>query len=132
MKHTTSTSIGLLVIRVGLGSLMLVSHGWGKLVGFSGLTGSFPDPLGLGSTLTLILAVFAEVLCSILLIVGLGTRFAAVPLLATMLVAALIVHAADPWARQEFALVYAVGFLALIFTGGGQFALDRFVRLKKR
>jgi len=132
MKTETATSIGLLVLRLGVGVMMLVAHGWGKLIGFSDLAGKFPDPLGVGSTTTLVLAVFAEVVCALLIILGLGTRFAAVPLLVTMLVAAFIVHADDPWARKEFALLYAIPFLTLIFTGGGRFALDRFVKIRRR
>jgi putative oxidoreductase len=132
MKAETATSIGLLVLRLGVGLMMLVAHGWGKLAGFSELTTKFPDPLGLGPTVTLLLAIFAEVVCALLIVVGLGTRFAAVPLLVTMLVAAFIVHADDPWARQEFALLYAIPFLTLIFTGGGRFALDRVVSIKRR
>ncbi len=132
MKAETTTSIGLLILRLGVGLMMLMAHGWGKLVGFGDLASRFPDPLGVGSTTSLILAVFAEVICSLLLIVGLGTRFAAVPLLITMLVAAFVVHADDPWGKQEFALLYAIPFLTLIFTGGGRFALDTVVKIKRR
>jgi putative oxidoreductase len=131
MKKTNWNDIGLLVLRVGVGGFMLVAHGWGKLAGFGGLAGTFPDPIGLGSTVSLVLAIFAEVLCALLIVVGLGTRFAAVPLLVTMLVAALVVHADDPWSKKEFALLYAIPFLTLIFTGGGGYALDSLIRWKK-
>jgi len=132
MRNDTWISLGLLVLRVGVGAFMLVGHGWGKLLGFTELSGSFPDPIGVGSTLSLTLAILAEVLCSLLLIVGLGTRFAAVPLLITMLIAAFVVHADDPWAKQEFALLYAIPYITLLLTGGGRFALDRVVRVKVR
>ncbi len=131
MKNTPWNDIGLLVLRLGVGAFMLVAHGWGKLAGFGDLAGRFPDPIGLGSTFSLALAIFAEVLCALLVILGLGTRFAAVPLLATMLVAAFVVHADDPWSKKEFALLYAIPFLTLIFTGGGRFALDSLIRWKK-
>ena len=132
MTQDTARSIGLLVLRLGVGLMMLLAHGWGKLVGFSDLAEKFPDPLGIGPTTTLVLAIFAEVVCALLIVVGLGTRFAAVPLLVTMLVAAFVVHADDPWARQEFALLYAIPFLTLVFTGGGRFALDSVVKIKRR
>lgn len=131
MRHETATSLGLLVLRVGVGGMMLAAHGWSKLIRYPELLGKFPDPLGLGPAVTLTLAVLAEVVCALLVILGLGTRIAAVPLLVTMLVAAFVVHADDPWARQEFALLYAVPFLALVFTGGGRFALDRVVKLRR-
>lgn len=124
-----SADLGLLILRVSIGSMMLFGHGLPKLLAFSEKAATFSDPLGVGSTASLVLAIVGEVVASALLIVGLGTRLAAVPLLITMLVAALLVHGDDPWARKEFALLYAVPALALIFTGPGRFALDaRFVR----
>ena len=54
------------------------------------------------------------------------------PLLITMLVAALIIHAEDPWARKELALLYAVPAIALIFTGAGRFSIDGLIWKKKR
>ena len=45
MKEDTARSIGLLVLRLGVGLMMLTAHGWGKLAGFSDLADRFPDPL---------------------------------------------------------------------------------------
>ena len=115
---------GLCWLRVATGLLMLLAHGWPKLVSFGTLSSRFADPLGVGPTASLALAVFAEVFCAALLVVGLATRLAAVPLLITMLVAAFIVHADDPWSRQEFALLYAVPFVALMIGGAGRLSLD--------
>ena len=112
-------------MRVWIGSTMAIAHGWPKLSTFSERLNTFPDPLGVGSPISLVMAVFAEVICAVLIILGLGTRLAAIPLLIAMLVAAFIVHSGDPWAKKEFALLFAVPFLMLIFTGGGRFSLDR-------
>jgi len=103
---------------------MLFAHGWGKLKGFSAISGKFPDPLGIGSAPSLAMAVFAEVFCAIALILGLFTRAAAIPLLITMIVAAFIVHGANPFQKKEFALLYAIPFLVLILTGAGKFSID--------
>ena len=70
----------LLFLRLFIGGMML-SHGWAKLASFSTLSATFPDPLGVGSTLSLLLILFAEVGCSCLLIFGLMTRLAALPLM---------------------------------------------------
>lgn len=131
MNDSTTASIGLLILRIGIGSFMLFAHGWGKLAGFAELADKFPDPIGLGSTLSLALAVFAEVVCSLLIIFGLGTRLASVPFLVTMLVAAFVVHADDPWGKKEFALLYAIPALSLVFTGGGRFSLDHLIRKRR-
>lgn len=103
---------------------MLLGHGLTKLLEFSTKVDTFADPLGVGSGASLALAIFGEVVCSALLVLGLGTRVAAIPLLITMLVAAMIVHADDPWARKELALLYAVPALTLLLTGPGRFSLD--------
>ena len=117
--------LGLLFLRLSVGAFMIFGHGWGKLSGFEEIAPNFPDPLGLGSSsLSLGMAVFAEVFCPIAVMIGMGTRFAAIPLVFTMLIAAFVVHGGDPWSKKEFALLYAVPFLTLILTGPGRFSLD--------
>jgi putative oxidoreductase len=105
--------------------MMLFGHGLGKLTHYSQRASEFPDPLGVGSTVSLGLVVGAEFFCSIAITLGFLTRAAAVPLLTTMLVAAFVIHAGDPWARQEFALIYGATYLALVFTGAGRYSLDQ-------
>ncbi len=124
--NTTDSRIGsgLFVLRVAVGGFMLSFHGWGKLTSFGTRLETFGDPLGIGSPLSLILTVFAEFFCSLALVLGFMTRAAAVPLLITMLVVVTIVHADDPWNKKEFALLYAIPFLTLVFTGAGKYSLD--------
>ena len=117
------TSIGLLILRIGAGGLMLVNHGWDKLVGFKAAWGSFPNPLGVGNELSQIVTVFAEFFCSIAVILGLKTKLASLPLLIVMLVAGFIVHAGDSLAQKEMALIYATCFGSLSLLGGGRYAL---------
>jgi putative oxidoreductase len=121
-------ALGLLMMRVAAGGMLLFGHGWAKLIGFAERSATFPDPLGIGSpAVSLGLAVFAEVACAAAVVVGLATRLAAIPVVFTMLVAAFVVHAGDPWSRKELALLYALPFATLIFTGAGRFAADRYV-----
>jgi len=117
------SDLGLLILRLSLGGMML-THGLPKLLNFSERANSFADPIGLGSSFSLFLAVGAEVGCSLLLILGAFTRLAVLPLMVTMLVAALIVHSADPFAKKEMALLYFFPYLTLLLTGPGKFALD--------
>jgi len=116
--------IGLLVFRVVFGGLMLLQHGYPKLTGFSAKAGSFPDPIGMGSELSLSLAVSAEFFCAALVIVGLATRIAAIPLIITMAVAVFYIHGADPLADKEMALLYGTAFLTLFLSGPGRLSLD--------
>lgn len=123
-------SLGLLVLRVGLGAQMAALHGYGKLAKFEELSGVFPDPLGVGRTASLALATGAEFFMSILVVLGLFTRLTALPLVVTMAVAAFIIHADDPWSDKEMALLYLAGFLALFLAGAGRFSLDSVIRRK--
>lgn len=127
----TVTALGLLVLRVGVAGIMLLSHGLGKFQKFSELASSFPDPLGVGNQLSLTLAVGAEFFCSALVILGLLTRLACVPLIITMCVAAFIIHAADPWQKQEFAIMFLIPFVVILIAGPGKFSLDRILFGKK-
>ena len=104
--------------------MMLFGHGLPKLLAFSEKVQTFPDPLGLGSQMSLILAIFAEVFCAAAVMFGVMTRYAAIPLVVTMLVAAALVHGDDPWQKKEAALCFLFPFVCLIIAGGGKFALD--------
>ena len=123
-KQQQLKDVGLFLMRLGAGAVMLFAHGSDKLVNFSSISPGFPDPLGLGSTFSLILVVFAEFFCSLAIIFGIFTRYAAIPLFFNMLVAAFIVHNADPWARKELAIVFMIIFITLFFTGGGRYSID--------
>lgn len=119
----TQISAGLLVLRVAFGCFMLV-HGIQKAMGFSAMSETFPDPMGVGNQLSLMMAIGAEVGCSILLIVGLGTRLAVIPLAFTMIVALFVIHSADPWKVKELAALFLTVYAVIFLTGPGCFSVD--------
>ncbi len=121
----------LLIARLAVALLML-NHGYPKLTELlAGGEIQFADPLGIGVTLSLILTVFAEFLCSILIGLGLFTRLSSIPLMITMFVAVFIVHGVDSIDRKELAILYLVLYIMLFVFGGGKFSLDYLVRGKK-
>lgn len=116
---------GLLFLRMSVGLFIVFGHGWGKLLNFGTMSTQFPDPIGLGSTVSLVLVVFAEVFCGLAFALGLVTRFSALPLIIFMLVAATVQHADDPWQKKEFALLYLIPFVTVFLSGPGKYSLDR-------
>ena len=115
--------IGLLILRLGFGGLMM-THGWSKLQKLIAGNTSFGDPLGIGEVPSLILATGAEFFCALLVVLGVKTRWTAIPLVITMVVATFVAHAGDPLGAKELALVYLTGFLGLALTGGGSISVD--------
>jgi putative oxidoreductase len=122
-----STDVALLVLRLWLGLSMLWLHGAGKFMNLINGSSQFADPIGIGQLPSLILAVLAEAVCSILLALGLFTRFAALLLAITMGVAFFIAHggALKGQGNGELAFIYLAGFVTLFFAGAGKYSVDK-------
>jgi putative oxidoreductase len=116
-----------LILRLTFGLLML-SHGIQKLMKFMDGNMEFGDPIGIGVTASLALTIFAEVLCSALLVIGLWTRLALIPLIVTMAVAAFIVHINDDLGTMEPALLYLLSYCALFLLGSGKYSVDAILK----
>ncbi|HMS34214.1 MAG TPA: DoxX family protein [Ignavibacteria bacterium] len=124
------SDLTLLLMRIGVGALML-SHGAGKFLKlFGDEPVKFSDPLGVGATASLAMAVFAEVFCSIFLIFGFATRLSVVPLIITMLVAVLLIHTHDPFPKKELPLLYIIIYLAIGIFGAGKYSVDNLIYKK--
>lgn len=119
----TYTNLASLVLRISFGGMML-THGWGKFNRLLAGDLSFADPIGIGEVPTLILAVLAEFVSPIFLIAGFKTRIASILPALTMLVAAFIIHANDPWGNKEFPLLYLFGYAGIYLLGSGKYSLD--------
>lgn len=137
MKKVYNTSLpdksghmALLIFRVLAGGFML-THGIPKLQRlFSGEEIKFADPYGLGPEVSFVLVIFAEFLCSILVIMGLLTRLAVIPLMITMATAVIFAHADDPFGVKEKPLLFLLIFGLLFVFGSGRYSVDR--QLEKR
>lgn len=113
----------LLAVRIIFG-LLLMTHGIQKLGNFGTLAaGAFPDPLGVGSQLSVSLAIFGELFCSIAFIFGFLYRLSMIPMIVTMLVAFVFAHKGSV-TEGELAFVYLIVFLFLYAAGPGKYALD--------
>lgn len=122
--NQTAVDTGLLILRIGIACFML-THGWPKLMKLlEGGEIQFLDPFGLGATPSFILAIFAEVVCSVLILFGLATRWATIPLIITMLVAIFVAHATDGFQKQELPAHYVLVYVFLLLSGPGKYSLD--------
>jgi putative oxidoreductase len=118
---------GLLLLRLWIGLSMLLLHGWPKLKAWSTMAAQFPDPLHIGHKASLALLLVSEVGGSLLIVLGLFTRFAALMGIISLSVAFFMVHAASLKAGPgsgELAFIYAAGYVTLLFAGGGHMAVD--------
>jgi len=126
------TDIALLLLRLCFGGLMFINHGIPKVARLNAEGGiKFADPLGMGPEISLWLALFAELGCAALVVLGLFTRLATVPLIITMAVAAFIVHGDDPFKEMEGALLFLIPYIALLLMGPGYYSADEQYRLSK-
>ena len=129
MDKNLLTNIGLLFLR-GMISILMLTHGVAKLeMLLSGNAHLFLNPIGLGSTLSLILSIGAEFFCSIAILIGFKSRLLVLPLIFNMLVATFA--AGDSFHEKELAIVYLVVYISIALLGAGEFSLDRFIEKQK-
>lgn len=126
----TGFSLFLLALRIVFGGLLL-QHGLQKWAAFEQLSGTFPDPLGVGSRLSLILAVFAEVVCSLAFMTGFLYRLVLIPMIFTLVVAFFVIHGSHAFAEKELAFAYLILYLLMYATGPGKYAVDRLFARKR-
>jgi putative oxidoreductase len=117
-------NLSILLLRFGAGAI-LFTHGLPKLMKVFSGDFSFADPIGLGPELSLILAAFAEGICSLFVLIGFGTRLSSLIIVINMSVALFFQHAGDPFSQREKALLFLLLFMVTFFTGGGKYSLDK-------
>lgn len=124
--NTTKVSLFLLAVRIIFG-ILLMNHGIQKWSNFQELSMTFPDPLGIGSPLSLGLAIFGELVCSMGFIIVFLYRLAMIPMIFTMSVAFFVIHANDVFVVKELAFIYLVVFILMYIAGPGNFSIDYFI-----
>ena len=117
--NQTNFSLFLLSMRLLFGSL-LMTHGYAKLMGFAAMSASFPDPLGIGSRYSLMLAIFGELFCSVAFVFGFLYRLSMIPMIVTMAVAFFFAHGG-------LAFVYLVVFILMYMVGPGKYSVDHWM-----
>ncbi|KNH45129.1 DoxX family protein [Pseudomonas lini] len=123
-RDEQARDVGLLFLRVSGGLFLLWVHGLPKLLDFSAQLQLIEDPFHLGAHLTLCLAIFAEVLCPLLIVAGVLVRLACLPILFVLLVALLIVHPQWSVAEGQFGWLLLILFTSIFIAGPGRLALN--------
>ncbi len=125
VKYTTdAVYAGMLVLRLGLGILMMVIYGYQKITHFSTTAEHMPNLLGMGTTINTSLVIFAEFFCSLFLILGLFTRLACIPLIITMCVALYKANNMDVFGHGQLSALFLAGFITILFIGPGKISVD--------
>lgn len=131
MKVKNEKDLAALILRLGFGFFIVFGHGLGKLQMLINGNVQFPALFGINPTINLVLAVLAEFVAGLMVLVGLRTRLAAIPLIITMAVAILFVHTTDPLfaaaagnGSKEFAMLYLIAFIGIFFLGSGRYSID--------
>ncbi|HXB92666.1 MAG TPA: DoxX family protein [Puia sp.] len=131
MKRFLSTAysdnafnVATLVLRLGFGLMICILYGFDKLMHFSNLRYVFPDPLHIGHQWSLVLVIFAEVFCGLLVALGLFTRFAALVLAFSFGVVCFLYHKGHIQPSHEGAYLYLAAFFAILMVGPGRISVD--------
>jgi len=117
----------LLLFRVTIALSMMHTHGLKKVLDFEAAVAHIPDPFGIGGEASVLIAIFANIVCTLLVIIGLATRLSALCILAVTLVGLFVVHANDPWTVKDIPLMYSTCFAFIAYVGAGRYAIDHLI-----
>jgi putative oxidoreductase len=132
-----STDAGLLALRLLIGGSLFIKHGWEKLSNFPGMAAHFQDPIHIGPVPSLVIALIADGICSILVMAGLLTRWAALFAAVNVGVAWGLVHHFAYFSKQqgdhgELCVLYIIALFAVFLSGPGRFSIDEWIRRDRR
>ncbi|MBA2926778.1 DoxX family protein [Pseudomonas sp. P7] len=125
MNESRHQDLGLLFLRASGALFLLWVHGLPKLLNYSEQLKLIEDPFHLGAHVTLLLAIFAEVLCPLLILVGVLVRLACLPILAVLLIAMVVVHPEWTLFEGQFGWLLLILFTSVLIAGPGRFVLGQ-------
>jgi len=120
---------GALFVRLILGGLMIYS-GQMKIYDYDKILPLFGDPIGLGTKLSFNLLIFSEFFCGILVVIGLFTRLAVLPIMFSMGVAFFVAMRQSPFPEKELPFVFLALSIPVFFMGSGNISVDRLLYKK--
>lgn len=125
MNESRHQDLGLLFLRASGALFLLWVHGLPKLLNYSEQLKLIEDPFHLGAHVTLLLAIFAEVLCPLLILAGVLVRLACLPILAVLLIVMVVVHPEWTLFEGQFGWLLLILFTSVLIAGPGRFVLGQ-------
>ncbi|MDR2836670.1 MAG: DoxX family protein [Bacteroidales bacterium] len=129
--NTNIFNFTLLFLRIFAGGFMLI-HGFTKINNFETISSTFPDPLHISTNISLSLIIFAEVVCSFLIILGFFTRLATIPQIFGMIVAASVINNPNSFLSIELPFIYIILNIIILLLGAGKFSIDELLFSRKK
>jgi len=130
-------NIGLLLLRIGIGTSFILIHGLSKITGGpAGWETLGKSTANLGITFFPMfwgfMAAFSEFFGALLLLLGFFFRPITLLLSCTMFVA-MMSHLTklDPWGRVAYPMELMILFIALFLIGPGKYSLDEYFKRKR-
>ncbi len=125
------SSLLILFFRLFIGAFILV-HGITKCIHFSAMAEHFPSPIGIGSKASLILVIFAEVVCALGFLTGFLYRLSLIAMIFSFSVIVFVVSAHANFQQKELPLVYLLSLVLLFLSGPGKYSIDYLIGKKIR
>ncbi|MGV8920157.1 MAG: DoxX family protein [Pseudomonas sp.] len=121
--EATTRNLALLFLRLSGSAFLLHVHGLPKLMNYAVELQRIEDPFHLGANLTLMLAIFAEVVCPLAIIAGVLARLACLPILSVLIIALVFVHPEWTLEQGQFGWLLLIIFTTVLIGGPGRFSV---------
>ena len=122
---------GLAILRIGTGATLFLRHGLEKQpIHWPQFLAHFPDPIHIGAHPSFFISFISDFICSLLIALGIWTRWAALFCFCNIFVAWAMVHRfaffgkGPDAAHGELIVLYLVALLTLVVTGSTAFSVD--------
>ncbi|YCI82399.1 DoxX family protein [Enterobacteriaceae bacterium] len=125
---TPRIDAGLLFLRLTGALMLFYVHGLPKVLHYRAELTRIEDPFGFGPHVSLLGAILAEVICPVLIALGLFTRLACLPIIVVLLVAMLAVHPGWSIAEGQFGWLLLIIFTTIALCGPGRWRIGSGVR----
>lgn len=117
------TDLGILILRLIFGG-MFMYVGYLKISAYDQMLSMMGDPIGIGTKLSLVLVIFAELFCGFFVAIGFLTRLTVIPILIVMIVVLFVVHIKDQFVMIQLPFVYWLLCFVIFILGSGRFSAD--------